>query len=132
MSRVRIRKRPDEPTDMKQAYLVLHARYQAMKKELANAREHYKTVLDFLEEKGFIKYNNDKQGEKKVEFVTNIQTLGDPQRKLSDYALMEIYDQVTTAFMLKVIFNWGMKHMGKIILIGGVVAILIFTKVSIA
>ena len=119
MSRLRIRKRPDEPADMKQAYLVLHARYQSMKKELARAKEHYKTVLDFLQEKGYITYSND--GE--VKFQTDISVLKDPPRHLSDFRLMEIYSQVTTAFMLKVVFNWCVKHAGKIVIF--VIAIII-------
>jgi hypothetical protein len=126
MSRVRIRKRPDEPADMKQAYLVLHARYQNMKKELAQAKVHYKTVLDFLEEHGYIEYKNDGD----VKFQTDIKYLKDPPRRLSDYALMEIYDQVTTRFMLKVVFNWCMKHLGKIVFFVGLAVILIYTKVQ--
>lgn len=123
MTRVRIRKRPDEPTDMKQAYLVLHARYQDMKKELARAKVHYKTVLDFLEEKGYIRYKNDGD----VEFQTDIRYLKDPPRNLVDFSLMEIYEQVTTRFMLKVVFNWCVKHSGKL-LIAGFLVVLIVAK----
>lgn len=121
MSRIRMRKRPDEPADMKQAYMVLHARYQDMKKELHRARVHYKTVLDFLEDKGYIKYKND--GE--VAFSTDISLERDAPRELSDYRLMEIYEQVTTVFMLKVIFNWCVKHSGKIVILGTAIIILI-------
>lgn len=121
MSRLRIRKRPDEPADMKQAYLVLHARYQSMKKELARAKEHYKTVLDFLQEKGYITYSND--GE--VKFQTDISVLKDPPRHLSDFRAMEIYEQVTTVFMFTVVLNWCIKHMGKIVIFGTAIIILI-------
>ena len=125
--RVRIRKRPDEPADMKQAYLVLHARYQNMKKELAEAKVHYKTVLDFLEEHGYIEYKNDGD----VKFQTDIKYLKDPPRHLSDFGTMEIYQQVTTGFMLKVVFNWCMKHMGKIVFFVGFLAILFWTQATI-
>jgi hypothetical protein len=121
MSRVRIRKRPDEPADMKQAYLVLHARYQNMKKELAQAKVHYKTVLDFLEEHGYIEYKNDGD----VKFQTDIKYLKGPPRRLSDFRAMEIYEQVTTVFMFTVVLNWCIKHMGKIVIFGTAIIILI-------
>ena len=85
------------------------------------------SVLDFLEEKGYIEYSND--GDAK--FQTDIKTLKNPPRRLSDFGTMEIYAQVTTGFMFKVVFNWCMKHMGKIVFFAGFLAILFWTQVTI-
>lgn len=137
MSRLRIRrKRQEDPEDLQIQLAALKAKYDKLKLKHKKGIEYYQRLIEKLKELNYIQVDENRNEirfvgtpvretseemeelvQQATERVVEMAT-APTQRTLDSYSLIELYDEVSTPFVLKVVFNYVMKHLGWFFFLG--------------
>ncbi len=138
MKRLRIR-RPKEKIadqDLETRLLASKARNKKLQEKYNEGVALYNDLLTKLVECGYATRSKDNPEQVNLnmtdpdngtlrETIARVFDVDADVRTLSSFSAMEIYRQITTWILLKMIFNWGVKHSGKIIIAVFAIVILI-------
>jgi len=138
MSRLRIRRKTEKPDDIETRYAALQARYDKLRDRHHKGIDLYNDLLQKLVDfnlatkdangqihlrdasaRGIRNMEQQHQDiEESIERAAEeiLERTDTRSRLLSSYSAIEIYTQATTWFMVKVIFNWMVKHSGKLLI----------------